>query len=98
MNPSTPSHWLNKWLKRKGLPHITFHELRHTHVSLLVSNDVDIATISKRVGHAKIGTTLNIYSHALKSRDVAVANKLDDMVTSKFSTQLEQRRRQIEGK
>ena len=80
MNPQTPS------LKANGFPHITFHQLRHTHISLLIANDVDITTVSKRAGHAKVATTLNIYSHKINSRDTAAANKLDDMVASKLKS------------
>ena len=56
----------------------------HTNITLLIANDVDIATISSRAGHAKVATTLNTYSHAIKNRDTAAANKLDDMVASKL--------------
>jgi integrase len=38
-------------LDSDGFPHITFHQLRHTHISLLIANDVDITTVSKRVCH-----------------------------------------------
>lgn len=61
MNPQTPSHWLNKWLKANDLPHICFHALRHTHITLLIANGVDIATVSNRAGHNKISTTLDNY-------------------------------------
>jgi oligoendopeptidase F len=76
-----PFHWFNKWLREKGFPHITFHQLRHTHITLLIANGTDIAIVSKRAGHTKQGTTLNNYNHALKSRDAIAANKLDDMFT-----------------
>jgi integrase len=36
-----------------GLPHVTFHALRHTHASQLIHEGVDIVTISKRLGHVK---------------------------------------------
>jgi integrase len=42
-----------------GMPEITFHALRHTHASQLIDAGVDIATISKRLGHATPGITLN---------------------------------------
>jgi integrase len=83
MNPQTPSQWFNKFLGDNGLPHITLHQLRHTHVSLLLANGVDIATISKRVGHARISTTLDVYSHAIRSKDRAAADKLDELALGK---------------
>jgi integrase len=97
INPQTPSHWLKKWLEENGLPHITFHQLRHTHITLLIANGVDIATVSNRAGHNKISTTLDNYTRATMSRDTAAANMLDDMITSKFKPKPTQNRRHIEG-
>ncbi|WP_156656556.1 tyrosine-type recombinase/integrase, partial [Fructilactobacillus florum] len=42
-----------------------FHSLRHTHVAYLLSNDVDIYVISKRLGHSNISTTTNVYSYLI---------------------------------
>ncbi|MCL2190156.1 MAG: site-specific integrase [Defluviitaleaceae bacterium] len=98
MNPQTPSHWLRKWLRANGLPHITFHQLRHTHITLLIANDVDIPTVSKRAGHAKIATTLNVYTHAIKSRDTAAANMLDDLMTATSALNSSPRRRPIDDR
>jgi len=53
-----------------------FHELRHTNVSLLFANTVDIRTIADIAGHAPISTTLNIYAHAMASQKQAAASKL----------------------
>ena len=95
MNPQTPSHWLKKWLGENGLPHITFHGLRHTHITLLIANGVDLPTVSSHAGHSRISTTLDRYTKALKSKDTAAADKLDDMIMSKFGTKPEQRKRVI---
>jgi hypothetical protein len=46
--------------KRVGMPELTFHALRHTHASQLIDANVDIVTISKRLGHAKPDITLRI--------------------------------------
>lgn len=46
-----------------NLKHITLHGLRHSHVSLLINKGVDIATISKRIGHANPNITLQTYTH-----------------------------------
>ena len=54
---------------RIGMPEITFHALRHTHASQLIDAGVDIATISKRLGHATPGITLNVYAHRFRQDD-----------------------------
>lgn len=52
-----------------GIAMIKFHGLRHSHVSYLLHNHVDISYISKRVGHANISVTLSTYSHMLKEKE-----------------------------
>jgi integrase len=49
-----------------GIPEITFHGLRHTHASQLIDADVDIVTISKRLGHASPDVTLRVYAHLFR--------------------------------
>ena len=51
---------------RIGMPEITFHALRHTHASQLIDAGVDIATISKRLGHATPAITLSVYAHRFR--------------------------------
>ncbi|MBA1394901.1 site-specific integrase [Lactobacillus sp. XV13L] len=48
---------------------ITFHGLRHTHISYLLSNGVDVQYVSKRAGHSSVMTTLKIYTHILQKRE-----------------------------
>ena len=61
MDPSTISKWFVKYVAQIGLPVINFHGLRHTNASLLVAQNIDIAVISARLGHAQISTTLDFY-------------------------------------
>ena len=42
-----------------------FHDLRHTHATLLLQKDVKIKVISERLGHRKIQLTLDVYCHVL---------------------------------
>lgn len=71
--------WFRRWTKRNGLEHIKFHDLRHTHATLLLAEGVDIKTIQKRLGHSDIHTTLQTYAHALEQSDV-IASKLLDKI------------------
>ena len=64
---------------KKKLPKITLHELRHTSATLLISENVDIRTVSNRLGHAQTSTTMNIYSHTLKQKDILAANALEKL-------------------
>lgn len=77
----TVSHWFAKWIAATDLPKVTFHGLRHSHASLLIANGEDIARVSKRLGHSRISTTLDIYTHADNKKDTDMVKTLDDMFT-----------------
>lgn len=51
----------------------TFHDLRHTHATWLLTHGVDLKTVSERLGHADEATTLRIYAHVLPGRDAYAA-------------------------
>ncbi|MBQ8300818.1 MAG: tyrosine-type recombinase/integrase, partial [Clostridia bacterium] len=65
MHPDSITDWLKKFAERNGLPHINPHAFRHTLVSVLCLNGVDMTTISKWLGHKSVSTTMNIYEHIL---------------------------------
>ncbi len=52
-------------LKKAELPHITFHDLRHTCASLLFSKNVHPKFVQELLGHASVAITLDTYSHML---------------------------------
>ena len=69
MHPDSVTDWLNKFSIRHGLPHINAHAFRHTMASMLYFNGVDSVSISKRLGHAQVSTTANIYAHVMEHAD-----------------------------
>jgi integrase len=61
-------------LGRAGLPHGTFHQLRHTAATILLLKNVNPKIVSEMLGHASIAITLDTYSHVLPNmQDSAVA-------------------------
>lgn len=80
MHPDSLTDWLAKFSQRRGLPHINPHAFRHTMASLLYFNGVDSITISKRLGHAKVSTTTDVYSHIIKEADERAADCLGDII------------------
>jgi integrase len=60
----------------KRLPRVSFHALRHTHVSVLIRAGVDILTISRRLGHYKPSVTLDTYGHLIEGTDAAAAEAI----------------------
>jgi integrase len=55
-----------------------FHDLRHTHVALLIAGGVPVKAIQARLGHASITTTMNRYGHLLPDVDAALLGTLED--------------------
>ncbi|KEK22518.1 site-specific integrase [Bacillus gaemokensis] len=63
--------------EKLGLPKIRFHDLRHTHATLLIQQNVNVKLIADRLGHSDIETTLNTYSHVLPDMQKSVSEQLD---------------------
>ncbi len=70
---------MKRYHKKAGVKRIRLHDLRHSHASLLINAGVNPLAISKRLGHAKVDMTLNIYSHLYPSYDEKLMNILDDI-------------------
>ncbi|MVX62272.1 tyrosine-type recombinase/integrase [Clostridium chromiireducens] len=72
-------HSLNSICKKNEIKRIRVHDLRHSHASLLIELGFTALAISERLGHEKVQTTLNTYSHLYPNKDMTIANKLDDL-------------------
>jgi integrase len=69
-------------LKRAGLPHIRFHDLRHTCATLLLSKGVHPKFVQELLGHASIAITLDTYSHVMPEMADATARAMQDVLSS----------------
>ena len=83
MHPDSVTDYLKKFSKRHGLPHINAHAFRHTMASMLYFNGVDSVSISKRLGHAQVSTTANIYAHVMEEADQRNADILSSIFLKK---------------
>lgn len=68
-----------KLLKESGLPQISFHDLRHSAATLLLSQGVHPKVVQERLGHSQISVTLDTYSHVLPTLQKEAAQKIDDV-------------------
>jgi integrase len=59
------------------ISHVTFHGLRHTHITHLLRSGVPVHVVSERAGHANPTVTLNIYAHLLPGQQEHAANVFD---------------------
>ena len=59
-----------------GLPHIRFHDLRHTFATLALQNGVDVKTVTSMLGHYDAGFTLRTYTHATRQKQDEAAQTM----------------------
>jgi integrase len=62
------------------LPDIRFHDLRHTHASILLAHGESIKAVSLRLGHSTVELTLRVYCHVLPGFDDALAERLEKVL------------------
>ena len=70
--------------KRAGVPRIRFHDLRHTHATLLLEAGVDISVVIRGLGHSSVAFKAKIYAH--------VTARLEQHAAAKFRAYLRQPR------
>lgn len=74
-------HDIRFYSERAGVKRIRLHDLRHSHTSFLFNNDVNIMVIANRLGHEKIQTTLDIYTHLYQSTNdklISILNRKNE--------------------
>lgn len=77
MEPRTYSDKLDALVRALGMKHVNFHALRHTYATRAVEKKMDIATLSRNLGHANISTTLNMYVHWMDDQQRASVQIFD---------------------
>ena len=67
-------------LRRAGLPPVRFHDLRHSHATMLLAQGVHPKIVSERLGHSQIAVTMDLYSHVSLPMQQEAAAKLDSLL------------------
>ena len=75
---------MDRGSKATGVKRIRIHDLRHSHVSLLIDMGFTALAIADRVGHESIDITYR-YAHLFPTRQIEMANKLDTLRTEKVA-------------
>ncbi len=71
-----PTNLSRTW-RRIGAANVRFHDLRHTHASMLIANRLDVVMIAKRLGHSSPTITLSIYAHLFDEDDSRAADAIN---------------------
>jgi len=80
--PRVVQYRFAQMLKRAQLPHVGFHALRHSFATRCMELNVDVATISKLLGHSSAKLTLDIYTDSLMEHRRAAVCKLDGLAAT----------------
>jgi len=80
LEPDLVSQTVVRRLRAAGIMNASFHTLRHTHASYLLSRGVPLPVVSARLGHRDCNVTARIYAHALPSDDGRAADEWDTIV------------------
>ena len=75
---SLGQEWVRFLARNCALPRIRFHDLRHAHATHLLSSGVHPKVARERLGHSKVGITLDLYSHVLPNLQADAAALVDD--------------------
>ncbi|MGE5165360.1 MAG: tyrosine-type recombinase/integrase [Sphingobacteriales bacterium] len=78
LSAAKPHHqWHLLLAKNKALPRIRFHDLRHAHATHMLSSGVHPKIDSERLGHSKVGITMDLYSHVMPGMQEDAAARVD---------------------
>jgi integrase len=90
-----PVFIMREWVRligRSDLAHLRFHDLRHAHATHLLASGIHPKVASERLGHSKVGITLDLYSHVLPGMQEDAAARVDDALRNARKNRLDPER------
>lgn len=84
--PTTINRYKKQACEKAKLEPITLHQFRHSHATLLLHNNIEVHEISKRLGHSKVSTTIDVYTHENLDQEKRVYDTLNSMRFNFFKT------------
>jgi integrase len=82
LHPRNVTRVLGAILAQAELPHLRFHDLRHSAASLLIAEGVELVEVSKLLGHSELRITADLYAH-LQKQTAAKAARLMDAILNR---------------
>jgi integrase len=77
LQPRTITHQWQQFSRANTLPRIRFHDLRHAHATHLLASGVHPKIASERLGHSKVGITMDLYSHVMPGMQEDAVARVD---------------------
>ena len=80
------SHEMIRGCKNTDVKKIRIHDIRHSHASLLINQGCDALMLADRLGHEKVSTTLNTYSHLFPHKQQELVHSLESLQATDLPT------------
>ncbi len=83
-SPMSPDKLSRDWanlVRARKLPRVSFHALRHSHVSMLIDGGLDVFSVSRRIGHSSASLTLSRYTHLFSRKDSEAVAAIEAALT-----------------
>jgi integrase len=77
-----------RFVKSTKLPHVRFHDLRHSFGTLALASGVDLQTVSRALGHESVAITSRIYVHAIDALQADAAARIDALLGNAVTSAL----------
>lgn len=84
LQPRSLTHEWMRLIKNSELPRIRFHDLRHSHATHLLAASVHPKIASERLGHSKVGITMDLYSHVMPGMQEDAIDRVSEKLVSKM--------------
>jgi integrase len=80
INPNNLLRDFRRLVAQAGVPRIRIHDLRHTRITLAIQAGASIAAVSRRAGHARVSTTMDIYAQVTPDMHAEVADRISALL------------------
>ena len=77
LQPRSITHAFEIFLRKRGLPRVRLHDLRHSHATHLLASGVHPKVAQERLGHSSVAITIDLYSHVLPGLQAEAADRVD---------------------
>ena len=97
--PTQPRSLTREWMRlmrNSNLPRFRFHDLRHAHATHLLASGVHPKIASERLGHSKVGITLDLYSHVMPGMQEDAVDRVSEQLASKMLASASQGKQSVE--
>ena len=88
MDPDSLTKAFDRLVKEVGVRRITFHGLRHTHISHQLMDGVHVKVVSERAGHANVAVTLTVYAAFVPTLQADAAEGVDKWLRQEIAEQV----------